>query len=177
MAVDQKTQKKIIAAMRKGIKRNAERIFDLAQDSVNGTIPVDTGNLKRSAIWVETAYGYKIVFRADYASEQEFGRKESPITGSQVVHKKSYFRKGFVRKDGVAMPPMTIKAHDVTYENKRLIAIRAKYITKSGKTKSKKIFRVINKNAEIKPHLYLTGAIQKGLPYLLEDMAFYLEKI
>ena len=158
-----KLKKQIEEAVIRGIRRNAERIFNLSQDTASCYVPVDTGMLKRSGYINETPKGSEIGYRASYASSIEFGAPEQPITGTQTVKVKS-----FKRKDG-----SIVQAHTKKYVNKRLIRIRPKH---SKFEWGKPIFRVIDKIAEKKPQLFLTRSVRDGIPYLPDDIRFELKR-
>lgn len=124
--------------------------------------------LKRSGIVENLPNGVAIIFRASYASEVEHGRPERPVTGSQTVHIKEHIRRA---KDGKAI---RVKAHDVTYENKKLIGFRPK-ITKFER--GEKIYRVISIEKATVGQYYLSRAKDKELPNLGEDVNFYLKRL
>jgi len=108
-------------------------------------------------------------------SQVEFGiEADIPITGTQVIHRKSYRRKGYRRKDGTYIPPTMVKAHDIRYENKRLIGFRPKL---SKFEFQDRIFRVIDTIKARKGQFFLTRSVREGLPYLTEDISFLLNRI
>lgn len=148
-----------------GIVRNAERSFDTSQATEKCFVPVDTGFLKRSGYVRSLHNGAEIAYFAPYARTVHEGIDHIiPITGDQTVHIRAYRR-----KDGAR-----VKAHDVTYKNKRLIGFRPKY---SKFERGPKIFRVIS---EIKPRpgsKFLERALKEQLPYIRNDFEFFLKRI
>ena len=170
--------KKLIAqinkAVVKGIQRNVNRIFDLSQDTQACYIPTDTGNLKRSGVFIELKDGAKIQYRAPYSSDVEFGiEADRPIQGTQVLHIPMHTRKGYTRKDGKYVKPVSVKAHDVTLVNKRVIRIRPKH---SKFEYDKPIFRIIDKQKARPGQFFLSRAVKEGLPGISKDIQFALKQ-
>ena len=90
----------ITDAIVKGIKSNAERIFDISQNTDGCFVPVDTGFLKQSGGVEALNDGATIRYRADYASEIEFGTPAQPWSGPQEVRTRTHKRSAYTRKDG-----------------------------------------------------------------------------
>lgn len=151
-----KMRKAIRDAILEGIRRNAERIFDLSQEKV----PVDRGFLKDSgAVNFLPTESVDIIYRAPYSSQVHDGIPEDiPITGTQTVHVP-----GYRRKDGTF-----VRAHDVTYKNKRVVQIR----TLTGE----RMFRVIDRIKARGPRPFLLEAMQEGITYIDQDIGFCMAK-
>lgn len=125
---------------------------------------VDRGMLKRSGYVNDLPNGVEIGYRADYASAVERGRRESPITGTQIVHVPT-----FTRKDGTV-----VRAHDVKHVNKRVIRIRPRL---SAFEFGKPIYRVISKISATTGQWFLRRAVQEGIKSLGQDVKFCLQRI
>jgi len=172
MAVSKKAKKQVVQAVIKGIQRNGDRVFDISQQE--GYVPVDTGFLKASGYVERKKNGVKIGYRADYASAIEFGiPNDVPIKGDQVVHRRTYVRRGYTRKDGAYVPPAVVPARDVVYHNQRLIPLRES----AEKGRGKLIFRVISKIKARAGRFYLHRALQEGIKFLPEDIKYYLKDL
>ena len=168
-----KIRKKIEDAVIRGIRRNAERIFNLSQSTSSCYVPIDKGFLSHSGYKSDTDKGSEIGYRAPYSHDVEFGAPEKPITGTQIVKVKSHKVRSYKRKDGVVVPSYVVPAHEKKYVNKRLIGFRPKF---SKFERGKLMFRVIDKIAEKKPQLFLTRAVRDGIPFMPEDIAFELKR-
>ena len=164
----------IMDAIVKGIKRNAERIFDISQNTEGCFVPVNTGFLKQSGGVEPLHNGASIRYRADYAAEVEFGTQGKPWSGTQVVRTRSHKRRGYLRKDGTFVNPHTVQAHSKHYENSRLIGFRPK----DGKGQSqKKIYRVLSAQNATKGQFFLSRAVMQGIMSLPTDMEYHLKKL
>ena len=162
-------------AISEGIYRNAERIFNLSQNTAACYVPVDTGNLKRSGVIERITGGARIAYRAPYSADVEFGIDQArPIEGVQVVHKRAVKRKGYRTANGTYVPSKTIAAHDVTYENKRLVRIRPKI---SKFEYGPPIYRVISEIKARPGQFFLTRAVKDGLEHLSGDIEFMLKRL
>jgi hypothetical protein len=164
----------IMDAITKGIKRNAERIFDISQNTEGCYVPVDTGFLKQSGGVEPLSNGASIRYRADYAAEVEFGTKGEPWSGSQDVRVRTHKRNAYTRKDGTYVSSHNVKGHNKHYENQRLIAFRPK----NGKGRSSEnIYRVVSGNGATEGQFFLTRAVQEGIGFLATDMELYLKRL
>ena len=164
----------IMDAIVKGIKRNAERIFDISQNTEGCFVPVNTGFLKQSGGVEPLPDGATIRYRADYAADVEFGTQGEPWSGTQEVRTRSHKRKGYTRKDGTYVNPHTVAGHTMRYENQRLIGFRPK----AGKFRSaNKIYRVMSAKGATEGQFFLTRAVQEGIQYLPTDMELYLKRL
>jgi len=180
--MNKRLKQKISKAVIEGIRKNADRIFDLSQDTTAGYVPVDIGTLKLSGISEDIKGGKKIAYRTNYAAQVEFGIPEDiPITGTQKIHVPEYIRKGYKRKDGVWVPPTKVKAHEVKLVNKRVIRIKPsrKYVEEGIHKREwgKPIFRVIDKIKAREGQYFLTRSVKEGLKKLADDMEFFLRQI
>ena len=158
-------RKAILQAIISGIRRNGERIFDIANDTETCHVPVDTGNLKHSG-YIDTKYpgGMEIGFTAPYASAVELGSPAKPITGTQSI-----YTHGYRRKDGVMVAP-----HYKHFVGKRLIAFRPKM---SKFERGPLIFRVLNEEPAREGQHFLGRALKEGLHYLVQDVDFYFQRL
>lgn len=164
----------IMDAIVKGIKRNAERIFDISQNTEGCYVPVNTGFLKQSGGVEALPDGASIRYRADYAADVEFGTQGTPWSGTQEVRTRSHKRKGYTRKDGTYVNSHIVQGHTKRYENQRLIGFRPK----AGKFRSnQKIYRVMSANNATEGQFFLTRAVQEGIGYLPTDMELYLKRL
>lgn len=156
----------IIKAIVRGIQRNADRIFAESQLQC----PVDTGFLKNTGVKDDIPGGSRIAYRTSYAAVVHFGAREKPIKGTQIVNVKEYKRKSKDPKPGKKLPSVgyiVIGPHVRKYVSKRLVPIDPK----NG------VFRVLNKWPERKANPFLFRAVRSMLPYLKEDIGFYLSKV
>jgi len=161
-------------AIVQGIKRNAERIFDISQNTEGCFVPVNTGFLKQSGGVEPLSNGATIRYRADYAADVEFGTKGEPWSGSQDVRTRSHKRKGYIRKDGTYVNSHTVQSHTKHFENSRLIGFRPK----AGKFRSsKKIYRVMSAKNATEGQFFLSRAVLEGIMYLPTDMELYLKRL
>lgn len=187
MAISKQVYRLVRKSIVEGIRRNGERIFDLSQDNAKGFVPVDRGILRHSGYTRRIKGGVEIGYRAPYAYRVEFGQPEGRYTGTQVVHIKSHTAH---TKYGTVKVP----AHDVMYENKRLVRIRSKLswsreeleasygVRIPGDVTNMKvygpyIFRVIEKLPARPGQYYLTRAVMKGILDLPKDIEWALSKV
>jgi len=93
-----------------GLRRNADRIFNISQQTKKGFVPVDTGNLKRSGSVDYYSDGAVITYRASYAAVVEHGAEahEEFVKGFAYT-KRHAKRKGKKRKPGTTK--VVVKAH------------------------------------------------------------------
>jgi len=158
----------------KGIQRNAERIFDISQNTEGCFVPVNTGFLKQSGGIESLPDGASIRYRADYAADVEFGTQGEPWSGTQDVRIRSHKRKGYTRQDGTYVNSHNVQAHTKHYENSRLIGFRPK----AGKFRSsKKIYRVMSAKNATEGQFFLSRAVKEGIMFLPTDMEFHLKKL
>ena len=160
------TNKQIRSAVYKGIKRNADRIFDLSQKDC----PVDRGTLKRSGYVRKLKNGAVIGYRAPYAAAVEFGTKAFPIVGDTIIKVKQYFRRrrgktGKLTKVGGS----TVRAH--------VRKVTDGIIVPTQKRGRKKEFRTIHAIPAKEGRRFLTDNVKIGLKELPRDIAWALEKI
>ena len=151
-------------AVMDGIYRNAERIFDISQQTDQGYVPVDRGTLKKSGIVFPIQNGARLQYRTNYSWDVEGGVQEDrPIVGDQIVKIKTY-----KRRDGTV-----VNAHEIVYHNKKLISLRPKKDGKQGF----RIYRVINKIKKRPGVFFLTRAVKVGLLDLTGDIKFFLSRV
>ena len=167
-------RKAVKNAIIKGIQRNGERIFSTSQSTESCYVPVDTGFLKHSGNTENTKNGIILKYSAPYSAKVEFGNLTIPYVGTQTVHIKAHKRKSYVRKDGVRVPASEVKAHDVKYENKRLIGFKPKY---SKFERGPLIFRVLKGEPAREGQHYLGRALVKEMKFLSDDIEFYLKRL
>jgi hypothetical protein len=161
-------------AIVKGIRANADRIFDISQNTEGCFVPVKNGILKMSGNMVPLDDGASIVYRADYAAAIEFGTPGEPWSGSQDVRIRSHKRKAYVRKDGTYVNAHNVQAHSKHYENSRLIGFRPK----AGKGRSqKKIYRVMSSKGSTEGQFFLSRAVLEGIMFLPTDIEVYLKRL
>ena len=165
----------IMDAIVKGIKRNAERIFDISQNTEGCFVPVNTGFLKQSGGVEPLSDGASIRYRADYAADVEFGTQGEPWSGSQDVRTRSHKRKGYTRKDGTYVSSHNVQGHNKHYENARLIGFRPKAGQKFRS--QKKIYRVLSAQNATKGQFFLSRAVMQGIMSLPTDMEYHLKKL
>ena len=158
-------KRQIYTAIISGIHRTAERVLDTSLATELCFVPRDTGFLAMSHYLNHTDNGSVIGARAPYSVTVHEGIEYPiPITGAQTVHIRAYRR-----KDGAQ-----VKAHDVTYKNKRLIGFRPKF---SKFERGPKIFRVIS---EIKPRpgsKWMERALKQEIVFLKDDMKYQLQRL
>ena len=162
-------------AIVKGIKRNADRIFDISQNTEGCFVPVNTGTLKQSGGVEALHNGASIRYRADYAAAVEFGTPGEPWSGSQDVRIRSHKRKGYTRKDGTYVSSHNVQAHSKHYENARLIGFRPKAGQKFQS--AKKIYRVMSAKNATEGQFFLSRAVKQGIMFLPTDMEIYLKRL
>jgi len=164
----------IMDAIVKGIRANADRIFEISQNTEGCFVPVKTGVLKMSGGVESLSDGASIRYRAKYAADVEFGTQGEPWSGSQDVRIRSHKRSSYTRKDGTYVRSHNVQAHNKHYENARLIGFRPK----AGKFQSaKKIYRVMSAKNATEGHFFLSRAVMKGIMSLPTDMEFFLKKL
>jgi len=158
-----------------GVQSNADRIFQISQDTEGCFVPVNTGFLKQSGRVVNLNDGASIQYKADYASEIEYGTPGESWSGTQEVRTRSHKRKGYLRKDGTYVNPHTVQAHTKRYENQRLIGFRPKA---GEKFKSnQKIYRVMGAKNATEGQFFLTRAVKEGLTFLSADLEIELKRL
>ena len=164
----------ITDAIVKGIKRNAERIFDISQNTDGCFVPVDTGFLKQSGGVEALNNGATIRYRADYAAEIEFGTPSQPWSGPQEVRTRTHKRSAYTRKDGTYVNAHRVQGHTKRYENQRLVGFRPK----NGKGRSSEtIYRVMSNKGGFDGQFFLTRAVKEGIGFLPTDMELYLKRL
>jgi len=161
-------------AIVKGIQANADRIFQISQNTEGCFVPVNTGFLKQSGGVESLPDGASIRYRADYAADIEFGTQGESWSGSQDVRVRSHKRTGYTRKDGTYVSSHNVSGHTKHYETSRLIGFRPK----DGKGRSQnKIYRVMSAKNATEGQFFLTRAIQEGIHFLPTDMEVYLKRL
>ena len=164
----------ITDAIVKGIKRNAERIFNISQDTEGCFVPVDIGTLKQSGEKADLNDGATIRYRADYAAEIEFGTPAQPWSGPQEVRTKTHKRSAYTRKDGTYVNAHRVQGHTKRYENQRLVGFRPK----NGKGRSsERIYRVMSNKGGFDGQFFLTRAVKEGIQFLPSDIELYLKRL
>lgn len=154
---------KLREAISEGIKRNGERIFAISQNTQACYVPVRTGMLKKSGYVNRLNSGIEIGYLAPYASDVEFGKFPQPIKGTQIVHIRKYRR-----KDGTI-----VKAHDKKYVDKMVVVHRPR-LNKFQLGKPR--IMTISKTFNIKPHLFLTRAVEAGIVDLVKDIEYEIRR-
>jgi len=161
-------------AIVKGIRANADRIFNISQDTEGCFVPRKNSILAMSGDVVPLADGASIVYRADYAAAIEFGTPGEPWSGSQDVRVRSHKRTAYTRKDGTYVKAHNVKGHSKHYEDSRLIGFRPKV----GKGRSQeKLYRVMSSKGATEGQYFLSRAVLQGIMFLPTDIEEYLKRL
>ena len=164
----------IMDAIVKGIRANADRIFNISQNTEGCFVPVNTGTLKQSGSVEPLSDGASIRYRADYAAAVEFGTPGEPWSGSQDVRVRSHKRKAYIRKDGTYVNAHNVQGHKKHYENARLVGFRPKV----GKGRSQeKLYRVMSAKGATEGQYFLSRAVLQGIMFLPTDIEEYLKRL
>lgn len=147
----------------KGIQKNSQRIFDRSQDTAGCHVPVLTGKLKLSGFVRPHLQGAVIGYAAPYSSDVEFGREARPIEEVQTIYVPSHRKKNGTVVKGFYKQ---IKG--------RIIAFQPKI---SKFERGDLIYRHITEEPALKGQFFLSRAIVKEIPSLLDDMEFYFKSI
>ena len=146
----------------RGIQDNTKKIYNRSQDTTGCYVPVDTGNLKSSGSVDNTTTGAKIAYTADYAAQVEKGNPATPITEITRVYVPTYRR-----KNGTV-----VKGHYKEVQGK-IIIFRPKI---SKFERGEQITRILKEEPAREGQRFVTRAIKRELPSILDDIANRLQK-
>ncbi len=163
MPVSKELQNTIKNIIIKSIQKNGDRIFYRSQDTAGCFVPILTGDLKRSGYVRQQSNGVIMGYQEGYAADVEVGRDARPIEETQTIYVPSHRKKNGTVVKGFYKE---IKGKIIAFEPK---------ISKFER--GKLIYRHIKEEPAIKGQYFLTRAVEREIPHLVDDMAFYFRAL
>lgn len=124
--------------------------------------------LKRSGYVENLRNGVSLAYIASYSADVEYGKEAKPVEGTFTYHIPEHRRRNSNGSISI------VKAHDVTYVNRKVIRFRPKY---SKFERGAPITRVISVEAATKGQRFLGRALDQEIQKMPEDIEFYLKQL